>query len=160
MNVEKLLQHTQERKGGLRASKHVDNIKNLTQSELPLCVDVCVCLCVWPSVTHSVCGHVYITARMTLTPPVQPRSHSSHASWTFQAPAPALRPEVPQITDSTFFFFLKSIFVQNPSLSAHTHIGVQLRNMLEIQIRFFVFFSAGEQISLQLAKTQADSTNV
>lgn len=54
-------------------------------------LNVCVCVC--PSVTHSVCSHVYITARMTLTPPVQLHSHSSHASWTFQAPATGGAPE-------------------------------------------------------------------
>lgn len=42
VNVEKLLQRTQWRKGGESASKHVDNIKNSTQTELPLCVCVCV----------------------------------------------------------------------------------------------------------------------
>lgn len=40
------------------------------------------------SVNHSVCGYVYIPARLTLTPPMQLRWHSSHASWTFQSSLP------------------------------------------------------------------------
>lgn len=43
-------------------------------------------------------------------------------------------------------------------IHTHTHIGVQLGNMLKNQMR--VSFLEEEQISLQLEKMQADSTNV
>lgn len=79
------------------------------------------------SVNHSMCSQV----RLTLSPPMQLRWHSSHASRTFQSPhPPASNQRCPWMTMSTFFIFKKD---QHNSLSAHTCTGVSTCVMFRIE---------------------------
>ena len=92
--------HNGERKASVHPNMWTSRIY---QTELPLCVCVCVCVrerlcaCMLLSQPFSVQSCLHHSSHDS-HPSLAVCSHSSHTSWTFQAPAPALRPEVPRIT--------------------------------------------------------------